>query len=59
LVPSSSGWMMVSFQRAWTMPMRRELPSWTWGAGPLVSVNILAVCGGILFVECLEEAIEV
>lgn len=35
LVPCTSGSMMVWFQRAWTMPMRRELPSWCCGVGPL------------------------
>jgi hypothetical protein len=29
---------MVSFQRAWTMPMRRLLPSWSCGAGPLLCI---------------------
>lgn len=48
-VPSRRGWMMVSFQRAWTMPTRRALPSWTWGAGPLVSECILrgGSCGWV------------
>ena len=36
LVPARRGSMMVSFQRAWMMPMRRPLPSWCCGAGPLV-----------------------
>lgn len=28
--------MMVAFQRAWTMPMRRALPSCSCGVGPLM-----------------------
>lgn len=35
-VPSSNGSMILSFQRAWTMPMRRPLPSWSCGDGPLL-----------------------
>lgn len=35
LVPLSKGSMMVAFQRAWTMPMRRALPSCCCGVGPL------------------------
>jgi hypothetical protein len=33
--PARRGSMMVSFHRAWTMPIRRLLPSWSCGAGPL------------------------
>jgi len=36
MAPFSSGSMMLWFHRAWTMPMRRPLPSWTCGAGPLL-----------------------
>lgn len=35
LAPVTRGSMMVSFQRAWTMAMRRAEPSWCWGEGPL------------------------
>ena len=43
LVPARRGSMMVSFQRAWMMPMRRPLPSWCCGAGPLVC-TIVCMC---------------
>lgn len=33
--PLTRGSMMVEFQRAWTMPMRRPVPSCCWGVGPL------------------------
>lgn len=49
--------MMVSFHRAWTMPTRSALPSWTWGAGPLVSECILKRGRFSLRLWC--EAIEV
>lgn len=37
-VPARSGSMMVSFQRACTMPMRRAEPSCCCGVGPLVCI---------------------
>lgn len=37
LAPCTSGSMMVSFHRAWTMATRSEEPSYFCGAGPLVA----------------------
>lgn len=36
--------MMVSFQRACTMPMRRALPSCSSGLGPLREVDAMLPC---------------
>ena len=48
-VPSSNGAMMVSFQRACTMPMRRALPSCSSGLGPLREWE--AIVDGIFYMD--------